>query len=103
VKKKLINEEYIEKTQAKIDEVKEEYRIARLNNTSSVDKKKLRNKKTAMETRVKEKKKMNEMVELVDEQNQKLEYIYSVIAREIKAAPGLVNKINAKMSTLEGI
>ena len=56
-----------------------------------------------METRVKEKKKMNEMVELVDEQNQKLEYIYSVIAREIKAAPGLVNKINAKMSTLEGI
>ena len=34
-RKKQDNDEYIQKTQAKIDEVIEEYRLARLNNTSS--------------------------------------------------------------------
>jgi hypothetical protein len=100
-RKKQSNDDYITKTQEKIDEVIEEYRLARLGNTSSQEKKKLRNKKTAMESRVREKKKMNEMIDLIESQHDKLEQIQLIISKEIKTTPGLLTKINQKLGKLE--
>ena len=54
-----------------------------------------------MESRVREKMKMNEMIELIETQHDKLEQILTIITKEIKTTPGLFIKINSKMAKLD--
>ena len=55
-----------------------------------------------MESRVREKKKMNLMIDLIDDQDEKLDEIISIFSKELKSTPGIFAKINTKVQKLEG-
>lgn len=54
-RKKKEDESYIKDAYKKIQEIEEEYESAKLAKLSAAEKKKIRNKKTAMQSRIKEK------------------------------------------------
>lgn len=49
------DQEYIQEAQKQIEEIEAEYEKAKLDKLSPAEKKKIRNKKTAMQSRIKEK------------------------------------------------
>ena len=44
---------------------------------------------------------MNEMMELIENQNEKVEQIVNILTKEIKTENGLFSKLNSKMAKLE--